>query len=110
MKRVTVLLPEDLLKKLRLMAKDRGVSFSALAREAIEAKVGLYNPNPGPPSSLGIGASGYTNTARLASDFDAIIREGLNNLEKKARRREESSGITASGRHDKRRDTGAQKQ
>lgn len=61
--RTTVSVPSELLDRLRLMAARRRISFAALVREALEEKVGSYRPRP---RSLGIGASGYRDTAHLA--------------------------------------------
>ena len=63
MKRVTVLLREDLLKKLQLMARERKISVSALAREAIEAKAGFYTQIVQKPWIAGIGDSSTRKTA-----------------------------------------------
>jgi len=60
MERTTISLPEELLKRLRLIAAERGTSMAALIREALEDKVGGHRPKP---KSLGIGDSGYTDTS-----------------------------------------------
>jgi plasmid stability protein len=66
MERTTVSLPPELHKKLRILAAEQGVSMAALIREAIEAKAIKERPKP---KSIGMGASGYTDTARtLASE------------------------------------------
>jgi hypothetical protein len=67
--RTTVVFPEDLLKKLRRMADDRGISFAALVREAAEEKVKSYRPKP---RSLGMGDSGRTDTSRRIGEEPAI--------------------------------------
>jgi hypothetical protein len=67
MKRVTVSMPQELFEKLRLMARDRGISVSTLAREAIEVKAGFYNPNRPKPTIAGIGDSGLKDTARTVA-------------------------------------------
>ncbi len=56
-------MPDELLDRLRLMAARRRISIAALVREALEEKAGSYRPRP---RSLGVGASGYRDTARLA--------------------------------------------
>jgi len=61
MNRTTISLPERLLKRLRLMAAERATSMAALIREALEEKAARHRPRP---RSLGIGASGYSGTAR----------------------------------------------
>ncbi len=64
--RTTISLPEQLLKRLRVMAAERGTSMAALIRQALEEKVSVDRPRP---RSLGIGASRYRDTAsREASE------------------------------------------
>lgn len=65
MERTTISLPEDLIKQLRMMAAEKRTSMAALIREAVEAKLTAKRPTP---KSLGIGASGQSDTARSASD------------------------------------------
>jgi CopG antitoxin of type II toxin-antitoxin system len=107
MRRVTVSLPEDLYEKLRIRAEERCLTMSALARQAIGAKVGLYNLDTGPSQRVAAGPSGFTGTARLASEFDVIVREGLKVVERKMRQRDERRGVAASIEEGKRRDSGA---
>lgn len=64
-------IPEELLKRLRLIAAERGTSVAALVREALEEKARSYRPRP---RSLGIGASGHSDTARLAGEQRAEPR------------------------------------
>lgn len=71
MERTTISMPDDLLKRLRLIAAERHTSIAALVREAIEEKTRSYRPRP---RSLGIGASGHTDTARLAGEERAEPR------------------------------------
>ena len=66
MKRTTISLPNELLERLRLIAAERRTSTAALVREALEEKVREHGPRP---RSLGIGASGYTDTASNAGDI-----------------------------------------
>jgi metal-responsive CopG/Arc/MetJ family transcriptional regulator len=61
MVRTTVSLPEELLDRLRRIAAEEGTSMAALVRDALEMKVMRYRPRP---RSLGMGASGHTDTAR----------------------------------------------
>ncbi len=71
MKRITITAPEELLEQLRQMAAARHISLAALIRESLEEYVERHNlrSRPGPlPRSLGIGASGYTDTSERASD------------------------------------------
>jgi len=65
MRRTTISLPEDLLKRLRLLAAERGVSMAEVIREGLEEIVGRQRPRP---RSLGIGASGQVDTARKTSE------------------------------------------
>ena len=51
---------EELLRRLRLMAPERHTSIASLVRDALEEKARSYRPRP---RSLGIGASGHTDTA-----------------------------------------------
>jgi hypothetical protein len=66
MERTTISLPPVLLRRLRLLAADKGVSMATLIREAIEWKTGEERPKP---RSLGAGASGTRDTARRAGDI-----------------------------------------
>jgi hypothetical protein len=65
MSRTTIIAPEELLERLRRMAAERGTSMATLIREAMEEKVRSHRPRP---RSLGIGASGRTDTARRTAD------------------------------------------
>ncbi len=65
MKRTTISIPDELLDRLRMMAAERRTSMAALVREALEEKAKSYRP---PPRSLGMGASGHTDTARRTGD------------------------------------------
>ena len=65
MTRTTISLPEELLDRLRRVAAERRTSMASLIREAVEERLDAYSPRP---RSLGIGASGATDTARRAGD------------------------------------------
>jgi predicted transcriptional regulator len=65
MERTTISLPEELAKRLRVVAAEQRRSMAALIREAIEEKVAAQRPRP---RSLGIGASGHEDTARKAGE------------------------------------------
>ena len=69
--RTTVSMPSELLDRLSLMAAERRTSVAALVREALEEKVGGRRPRP---RSLGVGASGYRDTARLAGEERPQLR------------------------------------
>jgi predicted transcriptional regulator len=62
MQRTTLSIPDDLLRVLRRLAANREMSMAAVIREALEEKVQNYQPRP---RSLGVGASGRADTARL---------------------------------------------
>lgn len=64
MERTTISLPEELLKRLKLIAAERRTSMAALVREALEEKAGTHRPKP---RSLGIGDSGHTDTSMLTT-------------------------------------------
>lgn len=71
MKRTTIMAPPDLLLRLREMATERQTSLANLVREALEEKASTYRPRP---RSLGIGASGFSDTAQRAGEERAIPR------------------------------------
>jgi hypothetical protein len=64
-RRTTIVTPERVLQRLRLMAAERGTSMAELIREALEEKVASHPPRP---RSLGLGASGHPDTAQRAGD------------------------------------------
>ena len=72
MNRTTLMLPDKVRDRLRRLAADRGVSMATLVREAIDEKLERTRPTP---RSLGIGASGATDTARRAGDERPEPRE-----------------------------------
>ncbi len=65
MNRTTLSLDEAVRRRLRRLAAERGVSMATLIREAIDEKVDRLAPKP---RSLGIGASGTSDTARRSAD------------------------------------------
>lgn len=65
MNRTTFTIDDDTRRRLRRIAVDRGVSMATLIREAIDEKVDQLAPRP---RSLGVGASGVTDTARRSAD------------------------------------------
>ena len=65
MKRTTISISGELLERLRLMAAERRTSMATLIREALEEKAKAFRPHP---RSLGIGASGHTDTARRTGE------------------------------------------
>lgn len=54
MRRTTILANEETLQRLRALARERGVSFAHVVREALEEKAGEYRPKP---RSLGMFSS-----------------------------------------------------
>jgi predicted transcriptional regulator len=71
MRRTTIVAPDDLLDRLRLLAFERHVSLATLIREALEEKVAQERPRP---RSLGIGISGFTDTSQRAGEEPAVPR------------------------------------
>ena len=65
MTRTTISIDDPVLKDLHRMAAERGISVAALIREAVEEKLESFRPRP---RSLGIGASGHSDTARRSGD------------------------------------------
>lgn len=61
MTRTTITIDDDTRKRLRRIAAERGVSMATIIREAIDEKADRLAPRP---RSLGIGASGTSDTAR----------------------------------------------
>jgi plasmid stability protein len=65
MARTTISLPDDLLRRARVVAAEEGTSMASLVREAIEDKLAGYRPRP---RSIGVGDSGRSDTARRSGD------------------------------------------
>ncbi len=65
MDRTTITLEVETRARLRRIAADRGMSMAALIREAIDDTIERHAPRP---RSLGVGASGASDTAREAGD------------------------------------------
>ena len=65
MDRTTITLDVETRTRLRRFAADRGMALAALIGEASDATMELHAPRP---RSLGVGASGTTDTARLTGD------------------------------------------
>lgn len=65
MQRTTIMAPEQVLERIRKIAAERRSSMASVIREALEEKARTYRPKP---RSLGIGASGFTDTARRSAD------------------------------------------
>ena len=65
MERTTISMSDETLGRLRTLAAEQRSSMAALIREAVEEKLQSYRTRP---RSLGIGASGRTDTARRAAE------------------------------------------
>jgi predicted transcriptional regulator len=65
MDRTTITLEVETRTRLRRIAAERGISMAALIREAIDETIQRHAPRP---QSLGIGASGTSDTARRTAD------------------------------------------
>ena len=65
MSRTTITIDDDIRKRLRRIAAERGVSMATIIREAIDEKVDRLAPKP---RSLGVGASGMTDTGRRSAE------------------------------------------
>lgn len=71
MERTTLMLPDKTRDRLRRIAAERGVSMATIIREAIDEKVASVRPRP---RSIGIGASGRSDTARSAGEHRPVPR------------------------------------
>lgn len=65
MDRTTLTLDVETRTRLRHIAAERGISMAALIREAIDETIERHAPRP---RSLGIAASGTSDTARRSAD------------------------------------------
>lgn len=65
MDRTTLSLDVETRTRLRRIAADRGISMAALIREAIDETIERHAPKP---RSLGVGASGTSDTARRTGE------------------------------------------
>jgi predicted DNA-binding ribbon-helix-helix protein len=72
MDRTTITLDAETRTRLRRIAAERGISMAALIREAIDGTIAQHSSRP---RSLGIAASGTTDTARLAGEQRPEPRE-----------------------------------
>lgn len=71
MERTTISIPDELLQRLRIIAAEQRTSLASLVRSALEEKAGSARPAP---RSLGIGASGHSDTARRTAEQPAEPR------------------------------------
>ena len=65
MHRTTITIDDEVRRRLRRIAAERGVSMATIIREAIDEKADRLTPRP---RSLGVGASGTKDTARRSAD------------------------------------------
>jgi len=65
LERTTIAPPKAHIKRLKIIAAERGVSMASLIREAIADKLAKERPKP----MLGIFDSGRTDLSQLASDM-----------------------------------------
>jgi plasmid stability protein len=94
MTRTTISIPDDVRKRLRLMAAERGVSLSTVIREALEEKAASERPKP---SFFGLFDSGQTDTARKASDLKLEPREWRTEAPGKHPAKRKSVGMASPG-------------
>ena len=71
MRCVSISLPDDLHMRLRLLAAQRGTSMASIVREALEEKTQQSRPRL---SILGIADSGHADTSELAGEARAKPR------------------------------------
>ena len=65
MERTTIVAEPEVLERLRRLARDRGVSFAEVVREALEQKSLEYRPKP---TFLGVMSSGRSDVASTAAN------------------------------------------
>ena len=66
MQKTTVMLPEGLYQRIKRIAAERGESMGALIRESLEGTANTYQPRP---RSLGMGASGRSDTSERIDEL-----------------------------------------
>jgi hypothetical protein len=69
MRRTTVFLDDQLLRRARQFAKREGKSFAAVVRESLLAYLAGGRPTPRVPSIAGRFASGHRDTAERADEL-----------------------------------------
>jgi len=69
MKRTTISLPDDLAAALEREAARQRVPVSQIAREAIEARLGIGEPGPRPLPFAALGASGLPGIAGREEEY-----------------------------------------
>lgn len=74
MKRTTVFMDEDLLRRLRQIAKRQDITLSDVMRRALERYVSRRQPKRPTLSLIGIGRSGRKDVAEHAEE---LLRKGF---------------------------------
>ena len=69
MRRTTILLDDDLADQLDYERRRRNQSTTAIVREALTEYLAGGKPKPARPGFIGLGRSGYRNTARNVDDI-----------------------------------------
>jgi hypothetical protein len=69
MKRTSLFLDEQLLRRVQLLAERQGVSFAAVVREALASYIARPAGAPRVPSLAGRFSSGTTDTAERADEL-----------------------------------------
>jgi len=64
MTRTTIVADDHVIARLKALARERGISFSQLVREALEEKAREFRPKP---KSIGVFRSGRTDISEQAS-------------------------------------------
>jgi ribbon-helix-helix CopG family protein len=67
MKRTTVMLPDEVLARLRVESRRRGTSIAEIVREAVERHV--QEPEPGPLSFFAVGEGGPEDAAEHVDEY-----------------------------------------
>jgi len=65
MERTTIMADEAVVERLRALARDRGVSFAEVVREALDVKAAEYRPKP---RGMGMFSSSTPDGSEVASE------------------------------------------
>jgi hypothetical protein len=71
MERTTIVLPDELRRRLKQIAAERDVSMATVIREALEEKANQTRPKP---KSIGVGDSGRTDLSMVAGEIRPVPR------------------------------------
>jgi hypothetical protein len=69
MRRTSLFLDDQLIKQMQKLARDRGVSFATLVREALASYVSHAEPATDVPSVAGRFASGMSDTSERVDEL-----------------------------------------